>query len=292
MQLIGRPREHGVAYSADFITSLPDTGMMSNPYNAVLVVVDRFSKRVFGYPCSDRSLSTDIATLVEHKLILEQGRGWPLEFRVDGDSLFSAAVFKTLMGRQGVRVTFTSNNHSQGNGLCEKFNGAIEVLIRGLSYTSLHWLSRLPYAINLLNNRSQPSNGGLTAIEIETGRTNLDRLDHAGKLRMRTIPAKLADRMERMEQHRLDVMANQRIAFDIMASQYNKSRTYITPETYAAGKKVWLSAKHLTVQGQSTPINKCDKLRARFYGPYKIKRWVAPATLELEIPRNVWPIKS
>ena len=55
---------------------------------------------------------------------------------------------------------------------------------------------------------------------------------------------------------------------------------------------MWLSAKHLTVQGQNTPINKCDKLRARFYGPYKIKRWVAPATLELEIPRNVWPIKS
>ena len=52
------------------------------------------------------------------------------------------------------------------------------------------------------------------------------------------------------------------------------------------------SAKHLTVQGQQLPINRTAKLRSPFYGPYKIKRWVGPATLELDIPSNVWPKKS
>ena len=48
----------------------------------------------------------------------------------------------------------------------------------------------------------------------------------------------------------------------------------------------------MTVQGQKLPINRTAKLRSPYYGPYRIKQWVAPATLELEIPSNVWPKKA
>ena len=39
-------------------------------------------------------------------------------------------------------------------------------------------------------------------------------------------------------------------------------------------------------------LGKCRKLRAVFYGPYKVIRWRGPATLQLDLPRNVWPKKA
>ena len=44
MQRFDKPREHGVSYSMDLLVGLPPTGPMSRPYDAILVVVDRFSK--------------------------------------------------------------------------------------------------------------------------------------------------------------------------------------------------------------------------------------------------------
>eukprot|EP01047_Picozoa_sp_COSAG01_P062226 COSAG01_NODE_7884_length_3008_cov_1.501891_1_plen_144_part_00 len=85
---------------------------MSSPYDAVLVVVDRFSKRLFAFPTNSHSTSADIASLLERKLVCEYGRGWPLDLRMDNDIKFATAVFKTLLARQGTRVSFTSNNHS------------------------------------------------------------------------------------------------------------------------------------------------------------------------------------
>ena len=47
---------------------------------------------------------------------------------MDNDKLFAAAVFKTMLAKQGTRLSFTSNNHSQSNGLAERFNSALSVL--------------------------------------------------------------------------------------------------------------------------------------------------------------------
>ena len=33
-------------------------------------------------------------------------------------------------------------------------------------------------------------------------------------------------------------------------------------------------------------------MRAVFYGPYKVIRWRGPATLQLDLPQNIWPRKA
>ena len=58
------------------------------------------------------------------------------------------------------------------------------------------------------------------------------------------------------------------------------------------GKRVWVCSTHLPAAAETTEIGKSHKLRALFYGPYKVIRWRGPATLELDIPANVWPIKA
>jgi hypothetical protein len=55
---------------------------------------------------------------------------------------------------------------------------------------------------------------------------------------------------------------------------------------------VWVSSTHLLAAAETTEIGKAHKMRELYYGPYKIIRWRGPATLELDIPANVWPIKA
>ena len=46
-------------------------------------------------------------------------------------------------------------------------------------------------------------------------------------------------------------------------------------------------AQHLKTPALHAKLMPADKLRAKFYGPYKVKRWVSPVTVELALPQNL-----
>jgi hypothetical protein len=58
-------------------------------------------------------------------------------------------------------------------------------------------------------------------------------------------------------------------------------------EVYSVGP-----VKHFAAPYQKGELGKCRKLRAVFFGPYKVIRWRGPATLQLDLPQNIWPRKS
>ena len=78
----------------------------------------------------------------------------------------------------------------------------------------------------------------------------------------------------------------------MMSKQYDKHRTFITKEDLPPGSRVFVSSKHLAAPYQKGELGKCRKLRAVFYGPYKVIRWRGQATLQLDLPKNIWPRKS
>jgi hypothetical protein len=89
--------------------------------------------------------------------------------------------------------------------------------------------------------------------------------------------------------HQLD---QSQILYNSVPRQYDKHRTFITKEELPPGSRVFVSSKHLAAPYQKGELGKCRKLRAVFYGPYKVLRWRGPATLELDLPQNIWPRKS
>ena len=69
-----------------------------------------------------------------------------------------------------------SAHRSDSNGAVERANQAISVLLRGFRVEQSFWASLIPYVMWLLNTRPQMHLGGLSAVEIESGRTPLDAL--------------------------------------------------------------------------------------------------------------------
>ena len=105
---------------------------------------------------------------------------------------------------------------------------------------------------------------------------------------MRKVPKTVKALFERFSQIRAEVNECKQAAFDQMSRQYDKGRTFITKEELPPGSRVFVSSKHLTAPYQKGELGKCRKLRAVFYGPYKVIRWRGPATLQLDLPSSIY----
>eukprot|EP01047_Picozoa_sp_COSAG01_P027043 COSAG01_NODE_1769_length_9272_cov_34.805298_5_plen_348_part_00 len=197
-----QPVEPRTIYAMDFITDLCDCGPSCTPYNMVLVLVDSFSDRVFAWPARKTDTSLDISNLILRKLIHEAGRGYPLDIRCDNDSRFARAVMENLLASRGTNLCRTCPNHSLANGKVERVNQALEILIRGVALTPRYWLSRLQYAVYMLNCRRRRRLGGLSPYEVENGATPIGPLDMAGPLQHREVPVDLASMAKVMDQHK------------------------------------------------------------------------------------------
>ena len=215
LQRLHAPKEMGTHYAMDLMTDLPPAGPYSNPYDMVLVLCDKFSGRIFGFPTRKSARAADIAEIIDAKLIHGLGRGMMLEIRCDNDTRFGQKVFGNLMANHGVQLSKTSPGHSTSNA-AERSILALEIMLRGMCITARHWLSRLPFALFALNTKPLDRLGGLCPLEIEHGRMPLSPLDLTvkGSLQMRQVPKTMKALFERFSQIRAEVNECKRAAFD------------------------------------------------------------------------------
>jgi transposase InsO family protein len=141
-------------------------------WDLVLVICDKCSGRIFGYPTRKTATAADIAEIIDAKLINEMGRGVMMDIRCDNDPRFGQKVFGNLMAMKGVKISKTSPGHSLSNATAERSILALEILLRGMCITARHWLSRLPFALFALNTRPMNRLGGLYPRQL----TNLARV--------------------------------------------------------------------------------------------------------------------
>ena len=71
---VAQPLNIAQHYSIDFIGPLPRS---SNGNHCMMIVVDRFSRRVFLYAASKYATSEDVGNLVVDELCMREGRGLP-----------------------------------------------------------------------------------------------------------------------------------------------------------------------------------------------------------------------
>ena len=127
--------------------------------------------------------------------------------------------------------------------------------------------------------------GGLSAVEIESGRTPLDALYMTDSiLSQRRVPADVKETLERHKFLRQLVDDHRRYAFDLMSDQYNQHHQYYDRAELPPGSYAYVLAKHLTSDEQRAGLADAAKLRDRYWGPYKVLKWVNSADVELEIP--------
>jgi transposase InsO family protein len=104
----------------DFVTDLPE----SEGYDAILVVVDQFTKTIIIEPCN-KTINADItANLLLKRVFCKFGI--PDKIISDRGPQFASKVMKTVLKSMGIRSALSTAFHPQTNGATERTNQEIE----------------------------------------------------------------------------------------------------------------------------------------------------------------------
>ena len=153
LQPLHIPEMPWTSISMDWITCLPTT---SRGYDAILVVVDRFSKLTHFIPCN----STDgaVATAVHLRKDIVRLHGIPKEIVSDRDSRFTAKVWRSLADLLNFKQKLSTSRHPQTDGQTENMNQQLEDFLRHfIGPLQNDWDDLLPAAEFAINSSWQSS---------------------------------------------------------------------------------------------------------------------------------------
>jgi hypothetical protein len=275
------PEERWDSISLDFIVKLPTT---ARGHDAVLVVVDRFSKYVLFEPCSETMSSAGLVEALTRRVVQE--KGFPRCIASDRDPRVTGQPFQAWTTEKGIRLDTTTAYHSRANGQTERFNLVLENYLRAFVNPALtNWDEILPVAQLAVNNSYQETVRN-TPFYLEHGRhpwipgmtftkLNIDKTKRA------TLRAAWSETWKKA----LDTAKSSlQLATERAKKYFDKRRT---AKEFEVGDRVLLSTRNLTFKGAN-----CSKLLPRFIGPYPVEEKIGSVSYRLTLPDciEVYPV--
>ena len=258
----------------DFVTDLPEV----KGKNQILVVVDRFTKKLWTIPLNGTATTIDVAQKL-HKHIFRE-RGLPLQIISDRDTKFVSKIWRNLFDIFGTTLTFGYAYHQRFDGQTEVMNRVIEEVLRcSINYTQTNWLQLLPDATCAINN-SVNAISNFTPNQVYYGCKLFLPVDLKMGL-VQAVPT-VSEYLENMICIRHIAAESVRTAIARYTTSYNsRSRTIMDPRL-KVGAKVYVKAGNITQPGHHQ--RKGQKLQDRNLGPFTIVNTVGNSGFELDMP--------
>jgi hypothetical protein len=211
--------------------------------DAILVIVDSFSKYGIMVPCSSRVTAKDIANLfLDH---VWKRHGFPEKTISDRGPVFNNKYLKALYERLGIKAHFSSAYHPQTDGQTERMNPEIEQFLR--AYARMYqkdWVKWLPMAEFSYNNTVHSATG-TSLFKCLYGR---DPTMTPSKGQTEVPEANsMANTLQEIWE---ETGAALRLAKERMAEREPGD----VPETFDIGEKVWLDSRNLRLKTNSTKL--------------------------------------
>ena len=253
----------------DLITGLPE----SRGYNAILVIVDKFSKMVHILPTTDKLTSEGLARLYRDNIW--KLHGLPTKIISDQGPQFVAKFMKELNKILGIQTSSSTAYHPQTDGQTERENQEVEQYLRlFVNYRQDDWAEWLALAEFCHNNRIQASTRQ-TPFMLNSGRHPRMGTEPFVESHMESVDTFV----ENMQKARSEAEAALTKAADDMARFYDQHRDQGV--SYKVGDMVWLDGKDLRTDRPS------KKLEDKRYGPYKVTKVVGPNAYQLKLPPSM-----
>jgi len=161
-----------VDISMDFILGLPKT---SKGMDSIFVVVDWFSKMAHFIPCCKVDDACFIANLFFKEVV--RLHGLPRSIVSDKDSKFLSHFWRTLWGKLGTKLLFSTTCHPQTDGQTGVVNRTLGQMLRCLiSRNPRVWENLIPH-IEFAYNRVVNSTTSHTPFKVVNGFNPLTPLD-------------------------------------------------------------------------------------------------------------------
>jgi len=146
------PEKLWCSISMDFIVGLPE----SKGYNAILVIVDRFSKMAHFIPTTNEVNASETADLFLNNIY--RLHGLPSDIVSDRGTIFTSNFWTSLMKLLNVTINLSSSFHPQSDGQTERVNQILEQFLRlNCDYMQDDWVNLLPFAEFAYNNSQHSS---------------------------------------------------------------------------------------------------------------------------------------
>ena len=237
------PSEPWEVVGVDMIGELPESG----GYNAIVVITDKFTKRLRLIPSHITLTSEGMAKIYRDNIFAIHGL--PRKFIHDRGPQFHSGFMKELYKLLGIEGNFTTAYHPQTNGQTERMNQEIEYYLRlFINYQQNNWHEWLPLAEFVYNNREH-STTKVTPFFADNSR-------HPYKGTAAKVESNNPTALEfanKMKQIRDEVGSALKLAAEDMKRHYDKKRQ-IGIE-YKPGDLVWLEATNLKTE---RPMKKLD----------------------------------
>ena len=112
----------------DFITDLPPSKRGDSVYDAILVIVDRYSKMNLFIPTRKSCTSADLAQILVDEVVRRWGM--PSGIVSDRGSVFTSAFWADFCFEAHVRRRLSTGFHPQTDGQTERANQTLEQYLR------------------------------------------------------------------------------------------------------------------------------------------------------------------
>ena len=268
-----RPWSH---ITIDFVTGLPEScyAAEAKKYNAIMVVVDRFTKMAHYIATTKELNAQGFARLLLREVV--RHHHMPENIVSDRGPVFRSEFWATLSKLLGTDHRLSTSFHPQTDGQTERQNQMLEHYLRCyIDYLQNDWADHLALAEHTYN-AAVHSVTKISPFKAYTGRDPIPFQLHQLHVRRAGLPAKeMAYEIVKLQERLAEKISE---AQDAQAKYYDRGHKRVV---FKVGDLVWKRATHLRTDRPS------KKLDYRRVGPFKIKSVVNEQAYTLELGQNM-----
>ncbi|KAI0997909.1 hypothetical protein K3495_g10282 [Podosphaera aphanis] len=268
--------------SVDYIVQLPICSRNNIPYQHIVVICDRLTKRRHFIPATTLG-SKELAQIF---LPLFSLHGLPQSIVSDRGTNFISKFWKRLCKRLGISLKFSTAYHPETDGQTERFNQSLEEYLRKyVNYSQDDWVDWLHIAEFQANNTINTTTG-MTPFFADTGshpRTGFEPKDPFNKdmsSKEKRIIMDADSIAKKMQDIINQLQINARLMQEKQAEYANKHRS--DAPLFKVGDMVYVDTRNWRTE---RPAKKLDD---KYAGPWPVTRLISGnKAVEVALPQNL-----